>query len=72
MATTETNEKLKELLVKKPFTRILPDGAYEHGNIQGDVRLVPVHRDTVLRKVVTQEDFLRELDPLGHAIHNRD
>lgn len=72
MATTETNEKLKELLVKKPFTRILSDGAYEHGNIQGDVRLVPVHRDTVLRKVVTQEDFLRELDPLGHAINNRD
>ena len=72
MATTETNEKLKELLVKKPFTRTLPDGAYDHGTIQGDVRLVPVYRDKVVRKIVTQEDFLRELDPLGHAINNRD
>lgn len=72
MATTETKEKLKELLVKKPFTRTLPDGAYDHGTIQGDVRLVPVYRDKVVRKIVTQEDFLRELDPLGHAINNRD
>ena len=72
MATTEKKEKLKELLVKKPFTRTLPDGAYDHGTIQGDVRLVPVYRDKVVRKIVTQEDFLRELDPLGHAINNRD
>lgn len=69
---TEVKEKLRELLVKKPFTRILPDGAYNHGSITGEMKLMPICKDKLVRKIVTQEDFLRELDPLGHAINNRD
>lgn len=70
METIEKN-KLRELLVKKPFVRTLPDGAYRHGEICGKVEMRPVPKDTIRRKIVTQEDFLRELDPLGHAINDR-
>ena len=68
----EEKSKLKELLVKKPFVRTLSKGAYDHGEIQGEVKLVPVHRDLLFKKIVTQEDFLRELDPLGHLINDRE
>lgn len=70
----ENIEKFKvgELLVKKPFFRTISTGVYDHPVISGKLNMAPVPNDNVERKLVTQEDFLRELDPLGHAINNRE
>ena len=67
-----TNKKLRDLLTKKPFTRVLPDGHYDHGYVWNEVSEVPVTPDRLRRKIVTQEDFLRELDPAGHLINDRE
>lgn len=69
---TNTNFKIKDLLTKKPFTRILPDGHYDHGYVSDDVSEVSLTRDPIKRKIVTQEDFLRELDPAGHLINDKE
>ena len=63
---------LRELLTKKPFTRIMPDGHYDHGEITGDVKEESPVTDFLRRKRVTQEDFARELDPCGHLINDRE
>lgn len=63
---------LRPLRVKKPFTRVLPWGHYNHGEISGSIREVPPAYDVMRRKIVTQEDFLRELDPAGHIINDRE
>lgn len=67
-----TKQQLRGLLTKKPFTRILPDGHYDHGYVWNDVQEIPVTRDVLKRKIVTQEDFLRELDPAGHLINDKE
>lgn len=69
--TAQKKLRVSELLVKRPFARILPTGQYEHGYAAGDTP-VPVPHDSLRRKIVTQEDFLRELDPSGHIINNRE
>lgn len=63
---------LRSLRTKKPFTRILPWGHYNHGERIGSVREEAPSFDQMRRKIVTQEDFLRELDPAGHIINDRD
>ena len=63
---------LRELLTKRPFTRIMPDGHYDHGEFTGEVKEESPVTDFLLRKRVTQEDFLRELDPCGHLINDRE
>lgn len=63
--------KVRELLTKKPFTRILPDGLYSHGKNITDVVETPPIDDRLFRKIVTQEDFMRELDPAGHIINDK-
>lgn len=68
----QTNTKLRDLLTKKPFTRILPDGHYDHGYVWNEVSEMPVTHDRLHRKIVTQEDFLRELDPAGHLINDKE
>ena len=68
----QTNTKLRDLLTKKPFTRILPDGHYDHGYVWDEVPEMPVTHDKLHRKIVTQEDFLRELDPAGHLINDKE
>jgi len=69
---TQTQFKVRDLLTKKPFTRIMPDGHYDHGYIWNDVSEVAVTPDRLRRKIVTQEDFMRELDPAGHLINDRE
>jgi len=66
----QTKQQLRDLLTKRNFTRVLPDGAYDHGYTAGDTP-APVPHDFIRRKIVTQEDFLRELDPAGHSINDR-
>lgn len=69
--TIETNRQLRELLVKRPFTRVLPEGQYDHGTVtDGNVETAPTF-DMIHRRIVTQEDFMREFDPAGHPINNR-
>lgn len=71
--STLQSKQLRELLTKKPFTRVLPDGHYDHGYVMSnDVSEIPVTKDRIRRKIVTQEDFLRELDPAGHLINDKE
>lgn len=63
---------LRDILVKRPFVRTTSAGAYQHGTITGNVTERPVARDTLVYQIVTQEDFMRELDPLGHPINDRE
>ena len=72
MAENITQPKLRELLTKRPFTRIMPGGQYDHGYIDGDNKEIVIPHDTIRRKIVTQEDFLRELDPAGHLINDKE
>ena len=66
-----TKPQLRELLTKKPFTRILPDSSYEHGEFWDDAQEKAAPKDKLRKKIVTQEDFMRELDPAGHAINDK-
>lgn len=66
------NFPLRDLLTKKPFTRVMPDGRYDHGDRWNEVTEEPPVYDYLRRKIVTQEDFARELDPCGHIINDRE
>lgn len=63
---------LRSLRTKKPFTRVIPWGHYDHGERMGVIREEAPVYDMMRRKIVTQEDFLRELDPAGHIINDRE
>lgn len=68
---TEKKKNLRALLVKKPFVRIVPNSE----DIGKSVVLNNLARKAVLHgKIayteVTQEDFLKELDPASHAIND--
>ena len=67
---TQNDKRIRELLTKKPFTRIMPDST-DLGHLIEEPMETPVKRDRLRRKIVTQEQFLRELDPAGHAINDR-
>jgi len=72
MAENITQPKLRALLSKRPFTRIMPGGQYDHGYVDNDDKETVAPTDKLLRKIVTQEDFLRELDPAGHLINDKE
>ena len=72
MATSIDNNRVRDLLTKKPFTRIMPDGHYSHGEIVGEPRDEHVPFDHLIRERRTQQDFLRELDPSGHLIFDKE
>lgn len=59
---------VKEIMVKKPFRRICPDGYMSKGLTDGkemaDIDNPPIYR------IVTQGDFLREYYPSGHRIND--
>ena len=69
---TNTLPALRDLCTKKPFVRIMPDGHYNHGERWNEVVEENDIPDYLRRKVVTQEDFMRELDPCGHLINDRE
>lgn len=60
------------LTAKKPFTRIKAVGHGKHGDVRGAVGESSLPIDQLERIIVTQEDFLRELDPYAHLIYNRE
>lgn len=68
---TRTTKK-RSLLVKKPFLRMTSEGLGEHDTeITGSVGMENPYYDKIVQRRVTQEDFLRELDPLGHLVYNK-
>ena len=71
MAVAQTEKELRALLTKKPFTRVLPDSNSGRREIRGDIPETAIPQDRLHRYIVTQEDFLRELDPAGHLINDK-
>lgn len=67
---TQNDKRIRGLLTKKPFTRVMPDST-DLGHLIEEPMETPVKHDRLRRKIVTQEQFLRELDPAGHAINDR-
>lgn len=62
----------KEILLKEPFKRINPDVLGSSWNIYGDDgSLRSVTPSNATYQIVTQDDFLREYDPSGHLVFNR-
>ncbi len=58
-----------ELLLRRPWTDILPDGYMDHTHYTSD-KLMPEPDDPVMLRPVTQADFLREYYPSGHHIND--
>lgn len=71
MATTQTpNKKMRELLTKKPFYRINPSAKEKAVTQTTIVGEQPPVMDELEFDIVTQADFMRELDPNSHAIND--
>ena len=70
MTATQKQNK-RELLTKKPFYRINADVGPKKDFQKGILGEQQVLQDTLVYDIVTQEDFLRELDPNSHAINDR-
>ena len=65
--------KVKDLLRKRPFTKISPQCNFSPDLISGsDLDSLSYNDEKPLYNIVTQADFLRELDPNGHLIYNRE
>lgn len=60
---------VKEILTKRPFTRVLPDGYMEGRTVKGTEKL-SFYNDTLTYKIVSQSDFIREYEPSGHKINS--
>lgn len=71
MQTTEQKTFRRELLTKKPFYRINADVGQKTDFPRTDVGEERIVGDKLNYDIVTQEDFLRELDPNSHAINDR-
>lgn len=59
----------KDIKTKQPWKRVLPTGYLGHGTYSGGT-IPNAPDDNILFKIVTQEDFLREYYPSGHAIND--
>lgn len=68
---TTNQVKHRELLTKKPFYRINSDVGKRESVLREETGETPVMNDTVKYEVVTQADFIRELDPNSHAINDK-
>lgn len=65
------NTDLREIRVKKPFTRVTYDGYFDGLKTRGRVPTPMIaERDNRLYWVVTQADFMREYYPSGHRIND--
>lgn len=61
--------KLKDILVRKPFTRMTSIG-YQEGGLYKDSMGDMNYEDEPVRQIVSQSDFMREYEPTGHMINN--
>jgi hypothetical protein len=73
--TQKQNRKLRGLLIKKPFYRLLPDVPDErtpnNSSLLRDLGEKAVVRDNKVYMEETQADFQRQFDPESHAINDR-
>lgn len=60
--------KVKTLLIKEPFKRIIPKGNYAPGPLVTDAAVGCAPQEQPIYQLVPQSDFLRELYPSGHKI----
>ena len=68
----DLNFNYREVLVKKPFFEIMPDGYMKHGGVfkaVNDNTVMPT--DYLYKRVKTQQDFLREYYPTAHRIYDK-
>ena len=70
--TTENKTFRRELLTKKPFYRLNADVGQKSDFPRTDIGEQRIVGDKLNYDIVTQEDFLRELDPNSHAINDRE
>lgn len=62
----------KEILVKRPFYEVTPEGYMAHGaefRAAGDNTFAPA--DCLWKRIKTQDDFLREYYPTAHRIFSK-
>lgn len=59
----------RDIKTKKPWRRVLPIGYLGHGTFVG-ANIPNAPDDKITSRIVTQEDFLREYYPSGHAIND--
>lgn len=67
------NLNYREILVKKPFFELTPQGYRDHGmwsNEVSDTSAPVMPDDTMYRNIKTQADFLREFYPSSHRIYD--
>lgn len=67
------NLNYREILVKKPFFELTPQGYRDHGmwsNEVSDTATPTMPEDTMYRNIKTQADFLREFYPSSHRIYD--
>lgn len=62
---------INDLLTKKPFVQISPDN-YHDGTVYSFGTNVPYYNRRNRFKVLSQADFLQELNPSGHVINNKE
>lgn len=68
------NLNFREILVKKPFYELKPDGYMSHGTFSdkvGDRSMQNMPYDPCVWRVKTQSDFLREYFTSGHRIWDK-
>ena len=63
---------LRGLLTKRPFYRTSPQSLGISGQEITNTAESSVTADKVIRTIVTQADFIRELDTDSHAINNKE
>jgi hypothetical protein len=63
--------KVKDLLRKRPFTKVSPH-RYSSHILVNDINNASYYDEKPSYYLVTQADYLRELDPNGHLIYDHD
>jgi hypothetical protein len=70
MVDINSEKKLREILVKKPFLRV----SYEAYNVEsatvGSSNIPPAREDSLTYTLVSQAEFMREFSPTGHKINS--
>jgi hypothetical protein len=63
--------KKNEILTKKPFVRVTPNG-YLNAGMKTELTKTEIVNDKLVFQIVSQADFIREFYPTGHRINSPD
>lgn len=64
------NINTRQIMVRRPFRRILPNGYKQAAGVISGSLSVNEPLDNPTYQIITQMDFLREFEPSGHAIND--